>query len=130
GSVRIPAGQSYADLVLRVHDDDVLEPEESVVVTLVRGNGYDLPNGPLNAAVAFIEDDDAFPVLSIAALDDRAAENPTSDTASFRITRTGSLAKSLNVRLDHGYYRPNSPPRLPSPGIDFVPLRMVTIPPG
>ena len=77
-------------------DDTVVEPPETVVLSVVAGTGYTV-GSPSSATVTITSDDGATSV-SIVATDPDAAESPI-NTGQFTLTRTGSTAAALTVTL-------------------------------
>ena len=88
GSVTIPAGDSSATIAVDVLDDEVIEPAESVVVTLT---GTNHPSAPLHAtirsATVTISDDDATTVAITAS--DAAASELGADSGVFLVALDG-----------------------------------------
>src|SRR5687767_3917577 len=93
--LRVPAGQSFADLVLPVVDDAEIEPSESIVLRIVPGvSPYDILRA---SAVIEIVDND-LPFVSIVPSDSRADEQGR-DPGRFTIVRTGNIADPLTVSI-------------------------------
>lgn len=86
-SVTIPANQSGAIVYLTVADNDVLD-NDSVVSISVSGNGYP------EASASFIIDDDELPVLTVA-----ASKSEVSEGETFRLTITASRASAYPVTV-------------------------------
>jgi hypothetical protein len=93
GSVTIPRGRTSATIAVTPADDDVIEPAETVVVTLTPNRAYIV--GAAASATVQITSDDVLPTVTISALDAAAAEPAA--TGSFRIARTGRTTTSLSV---------------------------------
>jgi putative intracellular protease/amidase/inorganic pyrophosphatase len=97
GSIVIPVGASFVTVTVMPTDDTVVEPNESVVLTLGGNAAYLL--GAATTATATIVSDDVAPVLptvSITATDSTAAE-ANRETGTFTVSRTGSTTAALVV---------------------------------
>jgi hypothetical protein len=93
GSVTIPAGQASATIDVTAIGDDVIEGDETVIVTLLPGAGFSV--GTAASATAYILDK---PVVQIAATDAIAREADPSDTARFTVSRAADqTANALTV---------------------------------
>jgi hypothetical protein len=92
-SVTIPAGASTTTKTVKPINNLVAELDETVVVTLAAGTGYDV--GTPNSATVTILDDDA-PTIMVAATD--AAANESGDTGTFTFTRLGKNSAALMVK--------------------------------
>ena len=103
-TVIIDAGQAFVDVVLVPTDDALAEVTENVTINLAAGTTYTLdPDAADRTGTATIVDNE--PVISIAAIDNVATEsgNPATDTATFRITRTGGTTTgNLTVNFTVG----------------------------
>ena len=94
-SVLIPANASTATKTVTPVDDTLIEPTETVILTLAQGNGYDI--GIPNSATVSITDNDT-PVVTIAATDPIAKEEgPKSGVIT--LTRTSDTTAPLTVAL-------------------------------
>jgi hypothetical protein len=106
-SITIPATASptsSATLTITPTPDTVIEDDETVAISLLPSAGYTFdPNHSL--ATATIIDDDGN-VVTISATDDAADEVMAGpelpSTGTFRLSRSGSLAKDLPVKLRVG----------------------------
>jgi hypothetical protein len=101
-SVVIPAGAVSVSIPIVPVADGLVEGSETVVLTVVAGPGY-VVGAPSTATVA-IEDADET-VLTVAATDPEGGEPEPglpANPAVFTITRTGSTAASLVVRVTLG----------------------------
>src|SRR5204863_255371 len=85
-----------AFLVVTPIDDAVIEPNETVQVTLTAGAGYTV-GAPASATVTIIDNDTPVPVITIVALEANASE--AGDTGSFAVTRAGDPAPALTVNV-------------------------------
>ena len=92
-SVTIPAGSPTAVITITPVDDSVLEDSESVVLTLLEGDAYDV--GTESTATVTIADNDP-PAVTIDATDPDAAE-VGGDSGTFTVSRTGPTTSSLTV---------------------------------
>ncbi|MCM3901685.1 MAG: PKD domain-containing protein [Pyrinomonadaceae bacterium] len=92
-SVTIPAGSPTAVITITPVDDNVLEDSESIVLTLLEGDDYDV--GTEGTATVTIADNDP-PAVSIDATDPDAAE-VGGDSGTFTVSRTGPTTSSLTV---------------------------------
>lgn len=100
-SVVIPIGQSSIDVLVKPVDNAIAEGAETAIMSLVAAPGYSLdPIAANRTATVNIADNE--PLVTIAATDAIAAEsgNPPTNRGTFRITRTGSTAASLNVAIN------------------------------
>ena len=91
-AVVIPADASSATVLVTPLDDSVIEPAETVVLTLAPGV-YTI--GAAGSATVTIADDE--PIISVVASDPAAAES--GDPGAFTVTRTGSTLGNLTVSL-------------------------------
>lgn len=100
-SVVIPAGSGSSTVRVTPTDDAEAEPNETVILTLDPGAGYQL--GGSRTATVTIADNDAagLPVVTIVATDPTAAEQGT-DPATFRLSRTGPTTAALAVAYTVG----------------------------
>jgi Calx-beta domain/Domain of unknown function (DUF4114) len=94
GTVTFAAGANTATVTLSPVADTVIEPDETIFLTLNNGDGYAV--GTSAAVTGTILNDDLLPIISIAA-GVNAAEPATNGT--FILTRTGDLAAALTVNL-------------------------------
>lgn len=94
-SVVIPAGQASATLTVAPLQNTTAEVNETVIVTLGAGSGYNL--GSPSAATVTIVDDDVNTVTLTAT--DAVASEAAGNPGEFTLTRTGPLTSSLNVTL-------------------------------
>jgi len=93
-TVDIAAGASTATVLLTPVDDNVIDPAETVALTLTPGV-YTI--GAANSATVTIVDDEADTIVTIAASDPSAAE--AGDPGAFTVTRVGSSSSDLTVTL-------------------------------
>ena len=92
GNLVIPAGATSGKIIIFPTADSVVEPKESVIVTLGGGVGYTL--GVNTAATAYIENS-VDNVVSVSATDPAASES--GDPGVFTLTRTGNTTAALPV---------------------------------
>jgi acetyl esterase/lipase len=97
GTVTIPAGQASAAIAVSALADAVLEPAETVILSLAAGAAYAL-GAPATASVAIAADPLDRPVVGVVATDPSAAE-AGSDPGELLLTRTGSTSSSLTVGI-------------------------------
>lgn len=93
-SVTIPAGQPSVNIVISPIQDNTIEGDESVIITLSASGTY-LLDSSASSGSAFMVDDDA-PTLSIVATDATASEDGQ-DPATFVIKRSGDTSQPLTV---------------------------------
>ncbi|GEM_PF-1017535 len=119
GSVIIPGGQSSADITVTPLADNLLEGDESVIITLLANTNYSVGEAGI-AAIAI--HDAQLPTVTIVATDPTASE-PGTDTGEFRISRGSAVNGDLTVNLGISGTAVN--------GADYVPLdNTVVIPNG
>jgi large repetitive protein len=101
-----PAGMAEADLTIMPVDDDAVEDNETVVVTVTSGAAYDI--GTPSSATVTIADNDAAPppppqrpVVTVVASDPNASERGP-DPGSFTVSRTGDTGTALTVNFTVG----------------------------
>jgi hypothetical protein len=97
-AVTIPAGATSATVDITPIDDDYTEGTEDVTITLLNDSAYLL--GSSASAGATIADNDALPIVAIAATDAQASE--WGDPGTFTLTRSGNTAGALTVDLTIG----------------------------
>ncbi|HET6628564.1 MAG TPA: Calx-beta domain-containing protein [Woeseiaceae bacterium] len=106
-SVGIPAGETSAEVEVRPIDDDLVEGNETVVITLTGTSSSEVPVGSPSTATLTIADDDedddgddggaAEVVVSVTATDNSAAESPN-DGGQFTVARVGGdLERAVTV---------------------------------
>ena len=96
GSVVIAAGASSATVQVTPVDDAIDENNETVILTLAAGTGYQI-GGANNDTVTIADNDGpAGNTVTIDATDDSAAE-AGSATGTFTVTRTGDTTAALTV---------------------------------
>jgi len=123
GSATIPAGASSATIVVDVLSDEVVEPIETVTLTLTGANRASVTVGTPNSASVNITDDDTATV-SIARVAD-GAEATTPAGGKFRVTQTKASSTATAVA-----YTVNGT-ATPGAGNDYAALSgTVTIPAG
>lgn len=97
----IPDGEGNVDLIATPNDDALAEIPETITLTLVKDRSYALdPIVANQSATAMLTDNE--PLVTIAALDNEAAETglgDASDTGVFRISRTGDTSAPLTVNV-------------------------------
>lgn len=93
-SVIIPAGQSHAVLPVVVLDDQLVEGNETVLISLASGAGYVI-GSPSNAVVTIADDDR--PTVTIVASQPTAAEPDTA--GAFTFLREGTTNGNLTVHF-------------------------------
>jgi len=98
GRVTFAAGSSTAFIDINPVNDTLVEPSETVILTLLGSSTYQI--GTSKTATVTILDNDVLPTVTIAATDAEAAETNPGQTANpgrFTLTRTGSTANALTV---------------------------------
>jgi Ca2+-binding RTX toxin-like protein len=80
-------------------DDTIVEPTETVILTLATGTGYTV--GSPSSATGNITDNDGTPVVTVAATDSTGAEQ-NNDPIVFTITRAGNTVPQIAVNLTWG----------------------------
>jgi len=97
GKVIIRSGQASADVIITPRSDGDVEGLEDVVLTLADGDNYVI-HGTLNTGSVAVRDQVYPPTIKIVAVDADAQEpGATTNTARFRITRTGSIHDALTI---------------------------------
>ena len=103
GTVTFLAGINTATVTVDPSADGTPEPDETVLLTLASGAGYNV--GSPAAATGTITNDDAGTSLAISPLTLTQAEGNTGTTPAttftFTVTRTGSTATDVNYTLNH-----------------------------
>jgi hypothetical protein len=119
GSVTIPGGASSADIVLTPLEDNLLEGDESVILTLTNNASYNV--GTPGSATLLIKDKSR-PSITIVTTADTANE-PGDQIGTFQISRGSVVNGNLTVYLAISGTAMN--------GIDYVPIdSAVVIPNG
>jgi hypothetical protein len=99
GQVTIPIGSATRSFQVQPQNDMAAECAETVEATLIlNGGAYTI--GAPNSAVVTINDNDK-PVLTITAPDNTASE-PGTNTATFRVSRTGCTNAPLSFTVSGG----------------------------
>uniref|UniRef100_A0A8J7D0G0 Calx-beta domain-containing protein n=1 Tax=Desmonostoc muscorum LEGE 12446 TaxID=1828758 RepID=A0A8J7D0G0_DESMC len=97
GTVTFAAGSATANVNVTPINDTAVELNETVILTLATGTGYNL--GTAKSSTVTLSDND-LPTITVAATDASAAETTTGQTANpgrFTLTRTGNTAAALTV---------------------------------
>ena len=94
-SVTIPAGSATTIITITPVDDSLLEDSESVVLTLLEGEAYDL--GTESTAIVTIADNDPPAVAVTIDATDPDATEVGGDSGTFTFSRTGPTTSSLTV---------------------------------
>ncbi len=99
-SVAFEDGQTTAPVILATDDDDTVEENATLSLTLTGGSGYNLSRNTASASVT-VKDNDAsndaeatLPKVTVAAVDATVTEG---SDAVFRLTRTGDATAVLTV---------------------------------
>jgi len=124
-TVTIPAGSTTATATFTPIDDLVIDPNETVVVTISTDSVYTI--GTANTASITITDNDGTkPVVTIVATDPNASEAGT-DTGLFTFTRTGGdTSVSLYVHFTRSGTASSSDYSSPSYAI-YIPAGSTTV---
>ena len=85
-----------ATLTVRTVDDRVDEPNGAITVTVLKGRGYALL-GSTHSATVNVDDNDTAPTPTVTISGGAAVTEGTA--AAFKVSRTGSTASPLRVRL-------------------------------
>jgi subtilase family serine protease len=100
GTVTIPAGAAFIDVPVVINDDLVGELDETVIVQVGRGAGYNI-NTTLNTATVTVQDNEAR--VSISGSTSIAESTIASArTGTYTVTRTGPTTGALVVRVQFG----------------------------
>ena len=94
-------GQSYQDITVTPYEDTVPEPNQTVTLTLSPVQGGFAIDSRSSATAVITDDRAAVNVVSIVATDAEGSF-ANQDPITFRVSRTGSLTKSLSVNLGAG----------------------------
>ncbi|MEG4986476.1 FG-GAP-like repeat-containing protein, partial [Microcoleus sp. BR0-C5] len=98
GTVTIPAGQTTATINVVPTDDAIIDPNETVIVTLTDGATYNLAASPSNTATLTIDDNDI--EYAIVANNATVAEGNSGTTPiTYTITRTGRTDVASSISL-------------------------------
>ncbi|MFM9959793.1 MAG: ELWxxDGT repeat protein [Planctomycetaceae bacterium] len=97
GTVSIAAGQTTKTITINPVADAILEPDETVILTLATAANYSI--GTANAATGTIANDD--PRVSLAVTPASVTENGTAN-ATYTFTRTGPTTSPLTVSFNVG----------------------------
>ena len=97
GTVTFGFGQTTATVIVNPKTDSVVEPDESVVLTVVGGTGYNV--GGSNVATGAIVNDDAS--VSISVSPGSVTEDGVTNLV-YTFTRTGATASALTVNFNVG----------------------------
>ena len=89
-------GQSTATITVKPVDDTIIEPTETVILSLAGGTNYTI--GASTFATGTIADNDT-PVITVAATDASGAEQ-AQDPIVFKVTRTGNTTVTSVINLD------------------------------
>jgi hypothetical protein len=99
GTVTIPAGAATASFLVVPQNDSAVECPETVIATVILNGGAYSIGSPSSATVTISDND--LPVLTITAPDPTASE-PGSNTATFRVSRTGCTDLPLTFNATVG----------------------------
>jgi hypothetical protein len=124
-SVTIPAGARFASVPITAIDDDLLEGQETVVMTLVTDPSYAISPTAGTAAVTILDNE---PSASVTATAAQAAETPPGQKpkpGAFKFLRSGTdKTRSVTVQCDYSWGTATA-------GVDYAALpEFVTIPAG
>jgi hypothetical protein len=101
-AITFPAGAATATFTLHGIDDNEVEGDETIILTLVADSSYQ--TGSSAQATVTIRDDDSVvppspPTITVTAVDAQASEEGP-DPATFEFTRTGDTSNALIVRYN------------------------------
>ena len=94
-------GQSYQDITVTPYEDTLPEPNQTVTMTLSPVQGGFAIDSRSSATAVITDDRAAVNVVSIVATDAEGSF-ANQEPITFRVSRTGSLTKSLSVNLGAG----------------------------
>lgn len=95
GTVTLSANSSTATVTVVPLNDSIVEADETVTMTVLPGTAHTV--GATSVATVTIQDDEA-PVVTIAATDAAAVENPV-NTGTFTVTRLGKKSTAITVAI-------------------------------
>ena len=124
-SFTIPAGAKFTSVPIAAIDDDLLEGQETVVMTLVTDPSYAISPTAGTAAVTILDNE---PSVSVTASAAQAVETPPGQKpkpGAFKIVRSGTdKTRSVSVQCDYSWGTATA-------GVDYAALPdSVTIPAG
>jgi len=124
-SVTIPAGARFTSVPIAAIDDDLLEGQETVVMTLATDPSYAVSPTAGTATVTILDND---PTVSVTASAAQAAEAPPGQKpkpGALKIVRSGTdETRSVTVQCDYSWGTATA-------GVDYAALpEFVTIPAG
>ena len=93
GSVSAAAGAAFVDIPVTVIDDSSQEPDETVILTLTGGAGYQV--GPRSTHTLTITDQDVSPTAAFAAAADQASES----AGTYQVTLTVQPAPAAPITV-------------------------------
>jgi len=99
GVVTIPGGSQYVDVTVTAVSNSTFDPYKSISVELMPGVLYTI--GASGVTSLIIKENPNLPVASIATVNASATEDGT-ETATMRISRTGSTSASLTINYTIG----------------------------
>ncbi|MCZ2340934.1 MAG: hypothetical protein LC104_03960 [Bacteroidales bacterium] len=95
GTVTIPAGQSYVDILVPIVEDIFDEPNETVILTVTPGaNANSTAPSPVTATIT---DDDDPPVISVSGGAVQEGNSPTTTTLAFTISLDKASGQQVTV---------------------------------
>ncbi|MFN9622281.1 MAG: choice-of-anchor L domain-containing protein, partial [Cyanobacteriota bacterium] len=98
--ITIPAGESSAIVTIAPIDDALLEGNETVILSLIDGTGYDL--GLPSSATVVLEDNETQPVNITLAVNPATVVEDQGLPLIFTFTRSGSVSNPLTVNYNVG----------------------------
>ncbi|MEG4943736.1 Calx-beta domain-containing protein [Microcoleus sp. F4-D5] len=96
-TINFASGESFKDVSIPIVGDTVVEPDEQINLKLVNPVGRGILGSQPTASFTIINDD-ILPTVTIAAIDEAAAETGN-NPATFRISRAGESRGNLTVNL-------------------------------
>lgn len=96
-SAVIPDGATNVVVTITPIDDNITEPVESVVLTVLGSSEYNL-RPPISGSISIADNEPA--QISVSVIDGSAVERFPSDTISFRIQRIGETNTDLYISFD------------------------------
>lgn len=100
GSAVIPAGQNAVTVPLVVADDQLIEPAESVILTLAGGSSASFSFSGTGSAAAMIADDESTTGLALTVSKDADGAEPGAD-GSFTISLPANIFTSEDVTVNY-----------------------------
>jgi hypothetical protein len=105
GSVTIPAGQTFADITVAVHDDNLVEPTETVILTLTGFTAHDadttLDASPANLTATMTITDNDSAIVTVSEIQ-QGVEGVVPTDGTFRIALSSPSSTDTVVNYSIG----------------------------